>query len=339
MTGCDVIVMGDVTYGACCIDDFTARALGVDLLVHYGHSCLVPVNETPGIKVLYIFVDIQVDLTHFLDSVIYNFAKGSKLAIVSTIQFVSAVQSASRELTSRGYVAFNPQARPLSPGEILGCTSPVLPKDTDAIIYLGDGRFHIESIMIANPNVKAFKYDPYSKKFTSENYDFDLMCSIRAKSVNLAKEAKSFGLIQGTLGRQGSTAVVSRLKQQLVSHGKSCTVVYMSEIIDSKLAQFHDIDCWIQVACPRLSIDWGSFFNKPLLTSAELQLVLKSSEKVDKIQDYPMDFYARNSTGPWTPNHPDLKQLKTEIAKVEKDLILNCTAEDESSNCNDCSCK
>lgn len=34
------MVMGDVTYGACCVDDFTARALGVDFLVHYGHSCL-----------------------------------------------------------------------------------------------------------------------------------------------------------------------------------------------------------------------------------------------------------------------------------------------------------
>ena len=32
--------MGDVTYGACCIDDFTARALGCDLMIHYGHSCL-----------------------------------------------------------------------------------------------------------------------------------------------------------------------------------------------------------------------------------------------------------------------------------------------------------
>ena len=116
MTGCNVIVMGDVTYGACCIDDFTARALGVELMVHYGHSCLVPVNETPGIKLLYIFVDIQVDLAHFLDSVIYNFQQGSKIALVSTIQFVSAVQTSSRELNSKGLCVFNPQSRPLSPG-------------------------------------------------------------------------------------------------------------------------------------------------------------------------------------------------------------------------------
>ena len=39
-TGCDSVIMGDVTYGACCVDDFTARALDCDLMVHYGHSCL-----------------------------------------------------------------------------------------------------------------------------------------------------------------------------------------------------------------------------------------------------------------------------------------------------------
>lgn len=36
----ECVIMGDVTYGACCIDDFTARALGCDMMVHYGHSCL-----------------------------------------------------------------------------------------------------------------------------------------------------------------------------------------------------------------------------------------------------------------------------------------------------------
>ena len=29
--------MGDVTYGACCVDDYTARSLGCDFLIHYGH--------------------------------------------------------------------------------------------------------------------------------------------------------------------------------------------------------------------------------------------------------------------------------------------------------------
>lgn len=39
-TNAITVILGDVTYGACCVDDFTAVALGCDVLVHYGHSCL-----------------------------------------------------------------------------------------------------------------------------------------------------------------------------------------------------------------------------------------------------------------------------------------------------------
>jgi 2-(3-amino-3-carboxypropyl)histidine synthase len=66
--GLSVLIMGDVTYGACCVDgilsafyilDYTARALGCELLVHFGHSCLVPITTTTGIRVIYIFVDVS----------------------------------------------------------------------------------------------------------------------------------------------------------------------------------------------------------------------------------------------------------------------------------------
>ncbi|TNN43387.1 Diphthamide biosynthesis protein 1 [Liparis tanakae] len=91
-TEADTIVMGDVTYGACCVDDFTARALGADFMVHYGHSCLIPIDSTAGIKMLYVFVDIQMDNAHFLDTVKFNFPPAQSLALVSTIQFVAALQ-------------------------------------------------------------------------------------------------------------------------------------------------------------------------------------------------------------------------------------------------------
>jgi len=155
-TSADTVIMGDVTYGACCVDDYTAKALGADLLVHYGHSCLIPVDQTCGIKVLYIFVDIKIDPLHFLDSVKLNFRpEVGQIALVSTIQFVTTLQAASTELKAAGYDVIVPQAKPLSPGEILGCTSPQLPETTKMIIYLGDGRFHLESAMIANPLLKV----------------------------------------------------------------------------------------------------------------------------------------------------------------------------------------
>lgn len=41
---------------------------------------------------LYVFVDIKIDTFHFLETIRFNFAAGTSLALVSTIQFVSTVQ-------------------------------------------------------------------------------------------------------------------------------------------------------------------------------------------------------------------------------------------------------
>lgn len=79
--------------------------------------------------------------------------------------------------------------------------------------YLGDGRFHLESIMIANPHVPAFRYDPYSKKLTREYYDHREMTTVRHEAVKTARNSlqipensapNSWGVVLGTLGRQGS---------------------------------------------------------------------------------------------------------------------------------------
>lgn len=56
---------------------------------------VVPVDSTAGIKMLYVFVDIQMDNAHFLDTVKFNFPPGQSLALVSTIQFVAALQVSS----------------------------------------------------------------------------------------------------------------------------------------------------------------------------------------------------------------------------------------------------
>ena len=209
------------------IDDFTAKEMGAEMIVHYGHSCLseslcstplfllaqlsVPVSQTT-LKTLYVFVEIAIDTPHLALSVRRNFpsareafnravvgaesaATGGKvqislepgsheslppnsdvsadtvtaeelptrLALVSTIQFVAAIQALRTDLEVslppveqvavdqeedgmlakmrkrdigvwRGkYDVTIPQARPLSPGEVLGCTAPKL-KDTDALM-------------------------------------------------------------------------------------------------------------------------------------------------------------------------------------------------------------
>ncbi|KAK1331472.1 hypothetical protein QTO34_009429 [Cnephaeus nilssonii] len=365
-TEAEVMVMGDVTYGACCVDDFTARALGADFLVHYGHSCLgmaaqdtwalaglvdlsfgfgclgnhaavpdaVPMDTSAqDFRVLYVFVDIRIDTTHLLDSIRLTFPPASALALVSTIQFVSTLQAVAQELKAEYRVSV-PQCKPLSPGEILGCTSPYLPKDVEAVVYLGDGRFHLESVMIANPDVPAYRYglswtiqlgrgyDPYSKVLSREHYDHQRMQTNRQEAIATARSAKSWGLILGTLGRQGSPKILEQhLESRLQALGLPFVRLLLSEIFPSKLSLLPQVDVWVQVACPRLSIDWGTAFPKPLLTPYEAAVALRD---ISWQQPYPMDFYAGSSLGPWTVNHgrdqPSQAPRRPALGKVGRDF-------------------
>lgn len=100
------------------MDDFTAQALGIDLLVHYGHSCLIPIDRTSGIKLLYIFVDIKIDAAHCLETLKTHMPTTNKIALFGTIQFAATLQAVAGELRKSGYDVSVPQIKPLSPGEV-----------------------------------------------------------------------------------------------------------------------------------------------------------------------------------------------------------------------------
>ncbi|RWS01078.1 diphthamide biosynthesis protein 1-like protein [Dinothrombium tinctorium] len=324
--GIEVIILGDVTYGACCVDDYVASLNGCTFIIHFAHSCLVPLNiMINSIKVLYIFVDIKFDIFHCINTIKANFNTelNEPIAMSSTIQFVSSIHSIAKVLKNdHNYNMIIPSVKPLSPGEVLGCTSPKLDSNVNKIIFVADGRFHLESIMINNPKGKEFyKYNPYNKEITREYYDFDKMIQQRehaiSKAIDVFKRNGTIGIILGTLGRQGNATVFKSIENKIKLKANHCSVIkiLIPEIKPHLLNAFEDsIDIWVQTSCPRLSIDWGNdFVHKPLLTTYELNLALNLvkgvkesgiilSERND-VSLYPMDFYATNSLGNWTPNH------------------------------------
>lgn len=312
----EIIILGDVTFGACCVDDLGAAALDCDFLIHYGHSCLVPIDMTVSrVKMLYVFVDITFDTTHLYDTIIANFPSTMKLGLLGTIQFASSLYQLKQQLITTYPDIYIPQAKPLSPGEVLGCTSPKLDTfNLDAYIFIADGRFHLESVMIHNPSIPAYRYDPYSKRMTRESYDTPAMHNQRQAAIATASQGKRFGLILGTLGRQGNPLILSRLEKKLIEQEKEYFVLLLSEISPQRLQKFQgQVDAWIQIACPRLSIDWGTGFeHAPLLNPYEAEVALGY---VPWLTVYPMDYYARGS-GSWTNYYKESTNNTTKEKKT-----------------------
>ncbi|KAJ1461842.1 putative diphthamide synthesis protein-domain-containing protein [Pelagophyceae sp. CCMP2097] len=350
-----VVVLADVTYGACCVDDLTAKALGADFLVHYGHSCLVP-SKVTTMASLYVFVEIGFDIRHLADSVKLQFAAAAQIeseggaatvsstaaarvVMAGTVQFTAGLTRAAALLRAESSTLqiTVPQEMPLSAGEVLGCTSPRLDaadgRNPDAIVFVADGRFHLESIMIRNPDVPAYRYDPYAKKLTRERYDSVRMQQLRRAAIKAAKGAESFGVVLGTLGRQGSPAILGRIRSVLA--GRKHFVLLVSEISVEKLARFDQhVEAWIQIACPRLSIDWGHAFSKPLLSPYEAFVALGAEPEWPE-NHYPMDFYSKKS-GQWTnyhePSSPAPRVCLTSAYGSHGSQYVRLTLPDEAAN-------
>ncbi|KAF2857335.1 hypothetical protein K470DRAFT_177712 [Piedraia hortae CBS 480.64] len=95
------IIVGDITYGACCVDNDTARDLGCNLLMHYAHSCLIPVITAT--MALYVFVGIHIDTEHFVATLAHNVEPGHTIAMVGTIQFNSTLKGIASRLRAAEY--------------------------------------------------------------------------------------------------------------------------------------------------------------------------------------------------------------------------------------------
>lgn len=299
LTGAEMVILGDVTYGACCVDDFSAHALGCDFMIHYGHSCLISIKECLVDQMMYVFVEMDIDLEHLMNTVKALVPPETRLACIATVQFISAMRAAMRTLSTTHFhtPVIIPQARPLSTGEVLGCTSPLVSTtEIDLVLYVGDGRFHLESFLIAHPGLPALQYDPYKKELSSESYNTEEMKALRQEAIEAGRQASSYAIILGTLGRQGHPRVVDRLIRLAEQQRKIITLLLMSEVFPSKLSQLNDVDCYIQVACPRLSIDWGYAFDKPLLSPYEAEVALQNTTW--SAIHYPVDHYSR-SGGKW----------------------------------------
>mmetsp|Transcript_12321 Transcript_12321/g.18579 ORF Transcript_12321/g.18579 Transcript_12321/m.18579 type:complete len:504 (+) Transcript_12321:59-1570(+) len=348
-------IMADVAYGACCIDDYTCKALQCDFLVHYGHSCLVPISQLCDEyyqRVLYVFVEIAINTQHFIASMKHNFDplrhyKDKRIVIAGTVQFTHMLAGIKQSLCDEhGYRDDHiliPQAKPLSPAEVLGCTSPDLRQaygddtDIECVVFVADGRFHLESLMIANPHISQkggfFRYNPYDCKFTKEAYNTALMHTMRQQAIESAKRKYDavWCVILSTLGRQGNVGILRRLCSMLKAKRIRYVTVLMSEIYGDKLAQFDltAVQCFVQIGCPRLSIDWGTDVLSeqmggtrappPLLNAYEATVAL---QQVEWRSVYPMDYY-KSDGGVWSNYYmTDAEKRDKERQRKEKRKLL-----------------
>ncbi len=282
----DVILLAGSCFGACDLRDHEAKELGCDLLLHFGHADFGLKTELP---VVYIKVESNLDI----ESVVKKAAveiKEKRIGLVTVMQQVPKLEKAKEILEKNGkeVLISKPSGKAKYPGQLLGCDSSaaLLIKDkVDAFLYLGTGEFH--AIPIALQTEKpVYIADPELNKVKSIGDLKDNFLRKRFAQIEKAKDANYFGILVTTKKGQNRFFLAEKLKKLIEEKGKNAIILVYDTINPNDLINFR-LDAYVNTACPRISIDDQSSFDKPVLNPFELEIVLGER----KWEDYALDHF------------------------------------------------
>ena len=79
-------LLGDTSFGACCVDEVAAKHLGADAVIHYGHSCLQP---TASLPVKYVFGRLPLDVGACARELVLRVAREEQARVVLVLHDVA----------------------------------------------------------------------------------------------------------------------------------------------------------------------------------------------------------------------------------------------------------
>jgi 2-(3-amino-3-carboxypropyl)histidine synthase len=268
------IVSADPCYGACDLATADAEILGVDLIVHFGHSKMVKHERSPTI---YVEARAALNVSTVVEKALPMLEKWRKIGLATTVQHVQTLDEAREILTRQGKsVVIGDSGRLSYPGQVVGCdysNAVSIAEDVEAFLFIGGGRFHAVGVALSTskPTVIA---DPYDGKVASADEEAAKILKQRWARVQEAKKARTFAVLVGLKPGQRRLEEALQLKEKLKKEGKTAHLLALKEITPEALNEFPSIDAFVNTACPRVSLDDAARFRKPMLTANEALVVL-----------------------------------------------------------------
>jgi len=275
--GYEVIFAGDPSYGACDVADDVLASAGADLLVHFGHSKMIPSSVIP---VIYWGVRDDIDIRPTISKNIEKIvAMGGSAGLATTVQHVHKLGDVAEILRERGVevVVGEPIERVSYPGQVLGCSFETIEKmDVDYFIYIGTGVFHPIGISLATDR-EVLYCDPYTERCESVTPARNMILKKRYAMIEKARTKRDFAILVSTKKGQYRYREALEIKKLLNKKEKNCVLIFAEEI-NKYIIQDFDFEAFVVAACPRIAIDDASQFDKPVITIAEARLMFDDED-------------------------------------------------------------
>ncbi|MCJ1309175.1 Diphthamide biosynthesis protein 2 [Agyrium rufum] len=282
-------ILGDTSYGACCVDEIAAEHVDADVVVHYGRACLSPTARLP---VIHVFTHQPLALEAVLSAFGETYPDYvEKVILMADVTYSSHVEELKAMIRGLGYEnVFVPRILSSPSSPIPNRTVP-LEVEQDASILSQWRLFHISEppqslLLTLSSRLSAIHIFPTTsdssgKQLASSSLVTNTTLSLRRRYALVTKltTVSIFGILINTLSVKNYMHLVSHVQTAIRAAGKKSYTFVVGKVNAAKIANFSEIDGWVVIGCWESSLVENSEFWKPVITPFELELVLKGDRE------------------------------------------------------------
>ncbi len=276
-SGATVFSFIDPCFGACDAADERAKALGADLLLHFGHS---PFLSKHAVETVFLPLSYELDKKkmHFLVKKLSDLLRkenAKKIVLATTIQYLPYLEFLKKKLRKNKFAVFIGKGRNISNGQLLGCNYSAVKnvaEKADAIVFLGDGLFHPLGISFCCSK-PVFILNPLQEEVKLLLKEHDLFLRKRIAMIEKAKQAKSIAIWVSSKRGQQRMQLAIELRKKIEAKGKKA-LVFVSDLLLPDYLLGVQIEAIVSTACPRIALDDSSLFKQPIVNPSEMLVAL-----------------------------------------------------------------
>lgn len=282
-------VLGDTSYGDCCVDCVAAEHVGSDGIIHFGNTCFAPTEKLP---VLYVFTRLSnIKLEDIINQINKKFNENNKpknSAIFYDVPYHHIFTTfPSTEDMKNIYICRPPfekygvstgidngniisdndipendciQCGRLIPNTLFETINAQSNDSEDTlsewnIVYVGHSDIYSQYLALTFPRAHHYLYLPDKKIFVEANSNVTKALMRRYYSIEKTKDAERIGILVGTLGVVKYCDIIEKCRDTIKRAGKRQYTFLVGKPNSAKLANFPEIDVFVVVACPLNSIE------------------------------------------------------------------------------------
>lgn len=278
-----LFILGDTSYGACCVDEVAAEHVDADCVVHYGRSCLSPPSRLP---VIYVFTAPPLDLAQTVSTFQSTFPdKAQRAILMADIPYSHHISTLHTLLQDAGYTSLFATTIVHNPSSPLpNRTTPPETADNPSAL-LEYSLFHISdpptsllltlSSRVASTHIYPTTPYPHPSPPTADVANTRMTLRRRYALCTSLSTTPVFGILINTLSVKNYMSILAHVQRVIAAAGKKAYTFVVGKVNAAKVANFSEVGGWVVIGCWESSLIESKDFWRPLITPFELEIALQ----------------------------------------------------------------